>query len=171
MTASKIVIQLNADSPADLAMLVEELAKHMNPARVEGVSISQSPDDNSVETKIVVDTTPDVEPKPKRKARPKKTKAEPNADGDLPAPDTPAQIETTAAPPDGAVADLSPEDARAKAVREAQMLFSKDPAMGPEIGKITKKYGVTKLVDVKASDAHALLADVHLLSAGSPEAA
>jgi hypothetical protein len=66
------------------------------------------------------------------------------------------------------VSDLTPADARARAIKLAQGFFAAHPNALPEIQKIQSKFGIKMFADVVDDRAHELLADVMMLTNKTP---
>jgi hypothetical protein len=67
-----------------------------------------------------------------------------------------------------AVTNLTPADAREKAIAILQDLYANKANVMPEITKLMVKYGVKMFKEVPDNRAHELLADAKLLASGSP---
>lgn len=172
---SKITVQINADTPAELAYLVSGFRDALG-----GRAMETAAGDTSAQ--IDVDTTPDEAPKKRKPGRPKGSKNKTKGDAEKPveteveddkvlADAAEAQEEQKPAEDmSGAVKDLSPDEARDQAVKKMQQYFSTNPGCMPDVKKIQNKYGVAKFQDVPDDKANALLADVLLLVSGATEA-
>lgn len=171
-----ITVSLHADTPSQLSGLVAELHQALNAGR-----IVQADDASLTLATNAVAAAEDGEPEPKRKrGRPRKnpepetTPADAAATDDVTgdtAEELPAAEEpkAEAAAPEGAVADLSPAEAREQALKKVQAHFAANPGCLEDLRKMSAKYGVKKLADVPDDRAKELLADVLLLVSGGVE--
>ncbi|GKT33494.1 putative multi-domain containing protein, partial [Aduncisulcus paluster] len=124
-----------------------------------------------------------VEPAKRGRGRPPKDKGtNPEKDGtedDTTTPDTaPADGDAAdgqaEAPPvehnENVVQDLSPQDARTKAISAMQKHFAANPNSMPAIAKLQQKFGIKQFSEIPDDRAHDLLADVLLIVNGTGEA-
>jgi hypothetical protein len=165
---TNIQININSDhsDPAqaarDIRGVLAALAATVSPDNIASIAV----DEDNAEVKVEV-TKPETKTPVKRgRGRPKKgeNKGEPQADGD---PEHDSSADTPSDVADKTVEDLSPADARNKAIKIMQKLYSADAAKIDLLVSLQGKYGVTKFGDVPDDKAHAFLADAVLAENGN----
>lgn len=171
-------IQINANSPEELQTALRCFAAHFTADDVAGARVTG----DNVQADLVVHRA--AEPKPARAAKKpaaaSKTEAAAAVEAEPEVKHEPAPEETPAtaqaepeekpaeakASIENPVSDLTPDAARADAIKRLQTFFGKNPNNMSVIAKLQTKYGVKMFSEVPDDKAHAFLADAKLIESG-----
>jgi hypothetical protein len=162
-----ITITFQADTPEQLRQMLLSYVNALG-AEAEIVSMTQHSDTEASVTAGKGRSRKARAAKTDEAELPEGTSVEPvepaDRDAALPAPEN---LPVHEPPAINVVSDLTPAQAREKALRELQAYFARTPDALPKIAAIQKKHGVSKLADTPDDKAHDMLADVLLLVGGS----
>jgi len=144
---TNIKVSFEAENPEQLRALLRTFADNLSGGDA-GISAINQPSDTTAEITV------EAKPKAKR-GRPRKAKK---------ADDAP-QVD-----PGDVVSDLTPDEARDRAVSVMQKFFPEHPECLPQIADLQRKFGIKMFAEVSDERAVELLADIMLIVNGTPDA-